>query len=58
MLASANAISIPYITATWIDGQQYSWSSNWGQQCGLDCNYSGKYFGNYLHHLIFQLTRN
>jgi hypothetical protein len=41
--ASDNAICIPYVTTTWVDGSQYGWTGDWGYLCGLDWYYSTVY---------------
>lgn len=41
--ATNDAICIPYITSTWVDGSRYGWAGDWGYACGLDWYYGNVY---------------
>lgn len=41
--AGGDALCIPYISTTWVDGQQRGWTGDWGQKCGLDWYVSDVY---------------
>ncbi|KAL1878532.1 hypothetical protein VTK73DRAFT_7873 [Phialemonium thermophilum] len=44
--ASDDAICIPYISVTWVDGGKYGWVGDWGQECGLEWYYGNVYVDN------------
>lgn len=43
LYASNDAICIPAVTITWVDGHHYGWVGDFGYQCGLNWYYSHYY---------------
>ncbi|KAH7420219.1 hypothetical protein BKA64DRAFT_700221 [Cadophora sp. MPI-SDFR-AT-0126] len=33
LYSSNDALCIPYVTTTWVDGGKYGWVGDWGQRC-------------------------
>lgn len=46
IFAGGDAICIPYVTTTWVDGGQYGFVGDFGGECGLHWYYSGMYVNN------------
>jgi hypothetical protein len=41
--ATNDAICVPYVTTTWVDGSHYGWTGDWGYACGIDWYYGNVY---------------
>jgi hypothetical protein len=41
--ATNDAVCIPYITTTWVDGFHYGWTGDWAYECGINWYYGNVY---------------